>query len=85
MIHATPNDWFSEVERYLQDGIWDDRFGTGSIHRYACTAGCPGGHNIEIDPDLAESAKGKCRAPETNTESPPPEPEQPSARKLQPR
>ncbi len=66
MTHATPNDWFSEVKRYLQqNGAWDDRFGPVPIHPDTkVPAEVRAKFKIEIDPDLGKPRKANGRTTE---------------------
>src|SRR5215471_6751724 len=55
MTDGTPNDWFSEVKRYLQDGMWDPALGDVPFHPDTKVPAEVRDHfKIKIEPDLAK-------------------------------
>ena len=62
---STPDDWFSEVERYLRTGVWDDRYGLVPMDPDTdVPADVRAKFKIKIDPGLAQSRKGNGHAAE---------------------
>jgi RecA-family ATPase len=55
MTDATHIDWFSEVERYQREGVWDDQNGPVPIHPDTrVPPDVRAAHHVKIDPDLRD-------------------------------
>jgi hypothetical protein len=71
-------DWSAFAKHYLETGEWNGPGYAPLDPRTDCPLHVREALGIETDPDLAKPRRANGHAPETNTESPPPQPEQPS-------